>query len=285
MQKSESEASCGGQRGFGCRGTITEGLGFTWEGAVGGDSELDSCLRIPCVAPIRTVTSCPKRGGKCAQLRQWAVIVQLQAADPAPLNRAVAWRDQRIAMLTWPRAIAGGNCSCCKHRQTSPSDDTPSPSVAQQAAGPGPFDLLTKLEQLLVHYVWFLDCSHTLNNSALCFARAGITLADHSRCRCRLRRFQPSCLAHFDCRRRELSVMSTSSVVAQARSTPVKQTTPAATESPGNWRHPRLAEIAQRQSRSTFSERNIRQVVYNAVAIVGVLVLHQVLMPWLSPLL
>jgi nucleoporin POM34 len=71
-----------------------------------------------------------------------------------------------------------------------------------------------------------------------------------------------------------------SSALAQTR-TPVKQTTagPPATDSPGNWKHPRLAEITRRQSQNTFSEKNIRQIVYNAGALVSIGLLRQVVLP------
>ncbi|KAL2163108.1 hypothetical protein VTH06DRAFT_6944 [Thermothelomyces fergusii] len=72
-----------------------------------------------------------------------------------------------------------------------------------------------------------------------------------------------------------------SSALAQVQYTPVKQTgIPAATESPGNWKHPRLAEITRRQSRNLFTEKNVRQVVYNAVALVGLGVLRQGVLPF-----
>lgn len=72
-----------------------------------------------------------------------------------------------------------------------------------------------------------------------------------------------------------------SSALAQVQSTPAKQTTPAgAAESPGNWKHPRLTEITRRQSKNVFSEKNIRQVVYNAIALLGVGVLRQGVLPF-----
>ncbi|AEO56439.1 hypothetical protein MYCTH_2301399 [Thermothelomyces thermophilus ATCC 42464] len=72
-----------------------------------------------------------------------------------------------------------------------------------------------------------------------------------------------------------------SSALAQVQYTPVKQpTTPAATESPGNWKHPRLAEITRRQSRNVFTEKNVRQVVYNVVALVALGVLRQGVLPF-----
>lgn len=46
-------------------------------------------------------------------------------------------------------------------------------------------------------------------------------------------------------------------------STPTAQTTPS-TPQTGTWQHPRFAEIARRQNATTFSDRNIRSVVYNA---------------------
>ncbi|KAK3905320.1 nuclear pore complex component-domain-containing protein [Staphylotrichum tortipilum] len=77
---------------------------------------------------------------------------------------------------------------------------------------------------------------------------------------------------------------------AQVASTPVRQIAtagPAAANSPGNWKHPRLAEIARRQSKNTFSERNIRQVIYNAAALVAIGLVRQVVVPlvpsWLIP--
>lgn len=72
-----------------------------------------------------------------------------------------------------------------------------------------------------------------------------------------------------------------SSALAQVKSTPVKQTaTPAAdTDSPGNWKHPRLAEITRRQSQNIFSEKNIRQIVYNAGALISVGLLREVVLP------
>ncbi|KAK4657260.1 hypothetical protein QC762_211440 [Podospora pseudocomata] len=67
------------------------------------------------------------------------------------------------------------------------------------------------------------------------------------------------------------------------RSTPTKQiSSPSAfTESPGNWKHPRLAEITARQARTTFSQKNVLQIVYNVVAIAGVQVLRRFLLPHL----
>nr|G0S7R3.2 RecName: Full=Nucleoporin POM34; AltName: Full=Nuclear pore protein POM34; AltName: Full=Pore membrane protein of 34 kDa [Thermochaetoides thermophila DSM 1495]AEL00694.1 Pom34p [Thermochaetoides thermophila] len=65
--------------------------------------------------------------------------------------------------------------------------------------------------------------------------------------------------------------MSSTLSVAKAASTPVKQITSAVgpvKESPGNWKHPRLAEITRRQSRNIFGEKNVRQIVYNVAAIV-----------------
>ncbi|KAL1836648.1 hypothetical protein VTJ49DRAFT_4823 [Mycothermus thermophilus] len=71
-----------------------------------------------------------------------------------------------------------------------------------------------------------------------------------------------------------------SSSLTHIKSTPVKQTTPAAvTESPGNWKHPRLAEITRRQSKNTFSEKNARQIVYNVAALAVVGVVRQVVLP------
>ncbi|CCC12455.1 hypothetical protein SMACR_06536 [Sordaria macrospora] len=64
--------------------------------------------------------------------------------------------------------------------------------------------------------------------------------------------------------------------------TPVKQTAPAATvkASPGNWRHPRLAEITKRRSRTVFGERNVRQIAYNSLALFVIEGLRTVFHPY-----
>lgn len=73
-----------------------------------------------------------------------------------------------------------------------------------------------------------------------------------------------------------------SSIMTPVKATPVKQTTapPAVSDSPGNWKHPRLAEITRRQSQNVFSEKNIRKMVYNAVALVGIGLVRQVVLPF-----
>jgi nucleoporin POM34 len=59
---------------------------------------------------------------------------------------------------------------------------------------------------------------------------------------------------------------STAVVPAKSAGTPVKKAAVVA-DSPGNWEHPRLAEIARRRGRSTFSERNVNAIVYNVAAL------------------
>ncbi|KAK1835779.1 nuclear pore complex component-domain-containing protein [Podospora conica] len=62
--------------------------------------------------------------------------------------------------------------------------------------------------------------------------------------------------------------------------TPVKQTTAAPVkESPGNWRHPRLAEITQRRSKTVFSEKNARQIAYNIGALATIVFLRSFFRP------
>lgn len=53
--------------------------------------------------------------------------------------------------------------------------------------------------------------------------------------------------------------------------TPVKPTAVdgPATDSPGTWRHPRLDEITRRRNATTFAEKNVRQIAYNVVALLG----------------
>jgi len=82
--------------------------------------------------------------------------------------------------------------------------------------------------------------------------------------------------------------MASTAVVAAAAKqvgTPVKKT-PQITESPGNWKHPRLAEITRRQSAAVFTEANVRTIAYNFVAL-GIVLVAKLLgakYPWLNRL-
>ncbi|OIW30297.1 NPCC-domain-containing protein [Coniochaeta ligniaria NRRL 30616] len=60
------------------------------------------------------------------------------------------------------------------------------------------------------------------------------------------------------------------------QSTPVKQASkPVVTDSPGNWKHPKLAEITRRQRKTEFSERNIKTIAFNGGAFLISVVLRQ----------
>ncbi|CAK7263238.1 hypothetical protein SEPCBS119000_000395 [Sporothrix epigloea] len=52
-------------------------------------------------------------------------------------------------------------------------------------------------------------------------------------------------------------------------STPVKAApaTPDISDSPGNWRHPRMEEITRRRATTVFTEANLKTLVYNALAL------------------
>ncbi|KAH8664107.1 nuclear pore complex component-domain-containing protein [Xylariales sp. PMI_506] len=53
--------------------------------------------------------------------------------------------------------------------------------------------------------------------------------------------------------------------------TPTKNATAAPVQdSPGTWKHPRLAEIHRRQNATTFSEKNVRKIAWNVTAILAV---------------
>jgi nucleoporin POM34 len=73
-----------------------------------------------------------------------------------------------------------------------------------------------------------------------------------------------------------------SNTTARMVSTPTKSTptklAPAltVTDSPGNWKHPRLAEISRRQRKNEFGQRNINSIAYNAGALILSIVLRQV---------
>ncbi|KAL7936740.1 nuclear pore complex component domain-containing protein [Trichoderma chlorosporum] len=52
--------------------------------------------------------------------------------------------------------------------------------------------------------------------------------------------------------------------------TPVKQVTATTkTDSPGTWRHPRLDEITRRRDATNFTEKNVRRIAYNIVALLA----------------
>lgn len=65
--------------------------------------------------------------------------------------------------------------------------------------------------------------------------------------------------------------MSATRVVA---STPKRPAPAAAAESPGNWTHPRLKEIARRRNATTFNDKNVRRIVQNAGAIAAMFALR-----------
>lgn len=72
------------------------------------------------------------------------------------------------------------------------------------------------------------------------------------------------------------AITSRSAAVRTPVGTPQKAaaTSAAVTESPGNWKHPRLAEITRRQNATRFSEKNLRIILYNAIAFVMVVVVR-----------
>ncbi|KAK0651911.1 nuclear pore complex component-domain-containing protein [Cercophora newfieldiana] len=77
------------------------------------------------------------------------------------------------------------------------------------------------------------------------------------------------------------------SPVSRNTLTPVKQTASAPPqESPGNWRHPRLTEITRRQSKTVFSEKEVKQIIYNAAALVALFLVRTGVRPhWPAQLL
>ncbi|OAA72504.1 Nuclear pore complex component [Cordyceps fumosorosea ARSEF 2679] len=68
-----------------------------------------------------------------------------------------------------------------------------------------------------------------------------------------------------------------------ARSTPVKAAPASVTDSPGTWRHPRLNEITRRREATTFSEKNIRRIAYNILALLTFWALRALVKLYISP--
>jgi nucleoporin POM34 len=63
---------------------------------------------------------------------------------------------------------------------------------------------------------------------------------------------------------------TTTALVRTPTSKPTTSTTepsPSISPSPGTWRHPKFTEIVQRQSAATFSDRDLRKALLNALAL------------------
>ncbi|KAF3770685.1 hypothetical protein M406DRAFT_33644 [Cryphonectria parasitica EP155] len=63
--------------------------------------------------------------------------------------------------------------------------------------------------------------------------------------------------------------------VTPSKTTPSKAIPPA-TESPGNWQHPRIDEITRRQSATLFTSDNVKTVIYNVTALFVVGFVHRI---------
>ncbi|KAI9793426.1 MAG: hypothetical protein M1816_000319 [Peltula sp. TS41687] len=57
---------------------------------------------------------------------------------------------------------------------------------------------------------------------------------------------------------------------------------PSADIPPGTWRHPKFDEIARRQDRSTFTDRNLQKVIWNGSILLVIWVLGWCLEPWFN---
>jgi hypothetical protein len=57
---------------------------------------------------------------------------------------------------------------------------------------------------------------------------------------------------------------------ARATTSRPAPSTPSLTDSPGNWRHPRMDEITRRRAATVFTETNLKTFVYNVLALVAV---------------
>ncbi|KAH7318568.1 nuclear pore complex component-domain-containing protein [Stachybotrys elegans] len=71
---------------------------------------------------------------------------------------------------------------------------------------------------------------------------------------------------------------------SHANVTPIKTALAApVTDSPGTWRHPRLDEITRRRNATTFTEKNIRRIAYNLVALLVIWSLQLLARPYVNP--
>ncbi|RYP64789.1 hypothetical protein DL769_006534 [Monosporascus sp. CRB-8-3] len=74
-----------------------------------------------------------------------------------------------------------------------------------------------------------------------------------------------------------------SSTAQAAVSTPSRAPAQSVQESPGTWRHPRLAEITRRQEATTFTEKNVRRIAVNVailLALIAFKLLISRILPW-----
>lgn len=67
------------------------------------------------------------------------------------------------------------------------------------------------------------------------------------------------------------------------KGTPIKNAPPSATDSPGTWRHPRLNEITRRREATTFSEKNVRRILYNIAWLFGLWTVQLLAKIYFSP--
>ncbi|KAM0671067.1 hypothetical protein ACQRIT_001312 [Beauveria bassiana] len=67
------------------------------------------------------------------------------------------------------------------------------------------------------------------------------------------------------------------------RATPVKAAPASVTDSPGTWRHPRLDEITRRREATTFSEKNVRRIAYNIIALLCFWTIKILVRMYISP--
>ncbi|KAM3547779.1 hypothetical protein ARSEF4850_009806 [Beauveria asiatica] len=65
--------------------------------------------------------------------------------------------------------------------------------------------------------------------------------------------------------------------------TPVKAAPASVTDSPGTWRHPRLDEITRRREATTFSEKNVRRIAYNIIALLCFWTIRILVKMYISP--
>lgn len=68
-----------------------------------------------------------------------------------------------------------------------------------------------------------------------------------------------------------------------SQSTPIRGAPASATDSPGTWRHPRLNEITRRREATTFSEKNVRRIAYNIIALLSFWTVQLLVKMYTSP--
>lgn len=215
---------------------------------------------------------------------------------PKYIGQSAVQHSQPLSRC-YPSTCIGGTCAkpqrCCirdlaqfgRKKTLEKTVDIRRPSCYSHAAAFGaklPLTIADQGAQTIIAFGWahlcrvstIVDRDHRLSG---CDSVSKATVSSTTNFRIR-------CISTLDSTLRPGAIAKgrMSSTPTQKRfSTPTKAPATPGTESPGTWRHPRLAEITRRQNATTFSERNAKQVAYNVAAFASIIFVHALLTRYL----